>query len=113
MLTREDVFNIILDEKIKVENYILKNDLTQWFWKVGFRNISVNEETKHIVCEVSRPNQFISKFKKPIINFLIHLSEHVFPKQGYTFELKKYVGDEYFDMLTLYNNTNRGNLKWL
>lgn len=110
-MTREDVFNVIMDEKVKVEGYTLKNDLTNWFWKVGFRNIIIDEENKHILLEVSRPNQFISKFKKPIINFLIHLSEKVFPNLGYTFELKKYVGDEFLSMLTLYNETNRGNLK--
>lgn len=101
-MTKEEVFKIILDEKKSVDSVKTKNELTQWFWKVGFRNIEVNESSKKITCEVSRPNQFISKFRKPIINFLIYLSEHVFNKYGYTFELKKYTNDEYFDIYQKY-----------
>ena len=101
-MTKYEVLTIIFDEKKKVDNITTNNDLTQWFWKVGFRNIAIDEDNKHILCEVSRQNQFISKFKKPIINFLIHLSEHVFSKYGYTFEIKKYTNDEYYSLFKEY-----------
>lgn len=101
-MNKYEVLQTIFNEKIKIDNYKTKNELTQWFWKVGFRNIIIDEENKSILCEVSRPNQFISKFRKPIINFLIHLQEHVFIKKGYTFEIKKYSDDEYYNLFTKY-----------
>lgn len=101
-MNKNEVFKIILDEKIKIDNIKNEHDLTQWFWKVGFRNITIDEDKKIIICEVSRPNPFISKFRKPIANFLIYLTNQVFAKLGYTFELKKYTEDEYYDMYTTY-----------
>lgn len=101
-MTKYEVLKIIFDEKKKIDKLTTKNDLTQWFWKVGFRNIDIDEENKHILCEVSRPNQFVSKFKKPIINFLVYLSDNIFIKYGYLFEIKKYTNDEYYSLFKNY-----------
>ena len=103
-MDKYQVLKIILDEKYKVDRLKTENELTEWFWKVGFRNIEINEDTKQIICEVSRPNQFIRKFRKPIVNFLIYLSEKVFIKLGYTFDIKKYNGDEYYSLYKKYTD---------
>ena len=119
IMTKYDVLKIILDEKKSIDNVKGEDKLREWFWRVGFKNINVDEENKTILVEVSRPNAFISKFRKPIVNFLIYLTEQVFIKQGYKFELAKYKNDEYETLFKEYlkNNdndiTNNSNEVWI
>jgi len=104
-MTQYEVLKVILDEKRTKDSKIkTTNDLSQWFWKVGFRKIKIDEEKRTITCYVLRPNPFISNYRRPYINFLIYLSDKVFPNLGYTFNLEKYNDDKLASLYSRYLN---------
>lgn len=108
-MNKFDVLSVILNEKTKLDKIKINSGLlTQWYWNVGFRDIKINEDIKHITCIVSRPNLFIGQFRKPIVNFLTYITEKVFSRLGYTFELKKDTEDECYSLYKKYLEMHEG-----
>lgn len=87
-MTENDVFKVICSEKVKLDKIEKKNDLVKWYWNVGFKSFSINENNKFIQCFVDRPNKFIGKWNKEYINFLVYIQNY-FNTLGYTFDLSK------------------------
>ena len=108
MITPKYVFNTIINEYKKY--YESTNDkIINWFWSVGFVDINVNEDTKEIICCVERPNKFIGKWNDKIVNFLVHLNENIFAKEGYKFTLNKSQNQMYNDLLNILSVISKDN----